>query len=132
MHIIELCHGYYSTILYYTLARRRNSFFMIGEAVMVYYCEIFNRRSNNIFKGERAAEGGKLIIAVDIEGDLKDVDVSGVDAIAGASIVVKDSEVMGNTEYMAMLVQETIGGGLFCMETVEDYPLDHNLLVEGV
>lgn len=60
----------------------------------------------------------------------EDVDTSGVDAIAGASIVVKDGEVMGNTEYVAKVIQQTVGGDLFRIETTEQYPLDHDPLVD--
>ena len=60
----------------------------------------------------------------------EDVDPEGVDAIAGASIVVSDEEVMGNVEYMASIIQETVGGDLFQIETVQQYPLDHDPLVD--
>lgn len=60
----------------------------------------------------------------------EDVDTSGVDAISSASIVVQGGEVYGNTEYVAKIVQETIGGDLFRIETTEDYPLDHDPLVD--
>lgn len=60
----------------------------------------------------------------------EDVDTEGVDAIAGASIVVRDGIVMGNVEYMASVIQETVGGDLFQIETVEQYPLDHDPLVD--
>lgn len=60
----------------------------------------------------------------------EDVDISGVDAIAGASIVVREDEVMGNTEYVAKVVQQTIGGELFWIETAQQYPLDHDPLVD--
>ena len=60
----------------------------------------------------------------------EDVDTEGVDAVAGASIVVRDGEVMGNVEYMASVIQETVGGDLFRSETVESYPLDHEPLVD--
>ena len=60
----------------------------------------------------------------------EDVDTEGVDAIAGASIVVSDGEVMGNVEYMASVIQETVGGDLFQIETVQQYPLDHDPLVD--
>lgn len=59
----------------------------------------------------------------------EDVNTSGVDAIAGASIVVKAEEVMGNTEYVAKIIQQTVGGDLFQIETVQQYPLDHDTLV---
>ena len=60
----------------------------------------------------------------------EDVDISGTDAVAGASVVVKDNEKMGNTEYVAKLIQQTVGGDLFRIETVEEYPLDHDPLVD--
>lgn len=60
----------------------------------------------------------------------EDADTEGVDAIAGASIVVSDGEVMGNVEYMASVIQETVGGNLFQIETVQQYPLDHDPLVD--
>ena len=60
----------------------------------------------------------------------EDVKVSENDAVAGASIVVKDEEKMGNTEYVAGLVQETVGGDLFRIEAKDAYPLEHDTLVD--
>ena len=60
----------------------------------------------------------------------EDVDIVGVDAVASASVVVKDGEKLGNTEYVAGLIQQTIGGDLFRIETTEPYPLDHDSLVD--
>lgn len=60
----------------------------------------------------------------------EDVSTEGVDAIAGASIVVDDDVVKGNTEYIAQIVQETIGGDVFQIETTEKYPLEHDTLVD--
>ncbi len=60
----------------------------------------------------------------------EDVDTDGVDAVAGASVVVSDGEKLGNIEYTAKLVQQTVGGELFRIETVQDYPLDHEKLVD--
>lgn len=39
-------------------------------------------------------------------------DVDTTDAVAGASIVVRDGEKLGNTEYVAKLLQETVGGDM--------------------
>ena len=61
---------------------------------------------------------------------LEDVDITGVDAVASASVVVKDGEKLGNTEYVAGLIQQTIGGDLFRIEITEPYPLDHDPLVD--
>ncbi len=60
----------------------------------------------------------------------EDVDTAGVDAVAGASIVVDNGQVMGNVEYMAGVIQQTVGGDLFQIETVQQYPLDHDPLVD--
>lgn len=57
-------------------------------------------------------------------------DVDTVDAVAGASIVVRENEKLGNTEYVAKLIQQTVGGDLFRIETVDAYPLDHDPLVD--
>ena len=73
------------------------------------------------------AKDGRVLIAYSMP---EDVDISGVDAISSASIVVQEGEVYGNTEYVAKIVQETIGGDLFRIETTEDYPLDHDPLVD--
>ena len=78
-------------------------------------------------KTENAKDGRVLIAYFSVP---EDVDTSGVDAVSGASIVVKDGEGHGNTEYVAKIVQETIGGDLFRIETIEDYPLDHDPLVD--
>ena len=60
----------------------------------------------------------------------EDIDTNGIDADYGASVVVKDEEVLGNMEYMALTIQDAIGGDLFRIETKEAYPLDHEPLVD--
>lgn len=60
----------------------------------------------------------------------EDVSTEGVDAVAGASIVVKDGEKLGNTQYVAQLIHDTIGGDLFRIETVSGYPLEHDALLD--
>lgn len=91
------------------------------------------QNTDNAQKGEglesdnASGESGVLIAYFSVP---EDVDISGVDAVAGASIVVHDGEKLGNTEYVAGLIQETIGGDLFRIETVEPYPLDHDPLVD--
>ena len=60
----------------------------------------------------------------------EDVDTEGIDADAGASIVVDDGQVKGNLEYTAGVIQQTTGGDLLRIETVDQYPLDHETLVD--
>ena len=59
----------------------------------------------------------------------ENVDTDGIDANSGASIVVKNKDVLGNMQYMAMTIREAIGGELFRIETKEKYPLEHETLV---
>lgn len=61
----------------------------------------------------------------------ENVDTSGVDSVAGASVVVRDGQALGNTEFMAGVIQNAVGGGeLFQIETVQQYPLEHEPLVD--
>lgn len=78
--------------------------------------------------GKNESTGSRILIAYFSMPE--DVDTSGVDAIASASIVVRDGERQGNTEFVAKVIQETVGGDLFRIETVQDYPLDHDPLVD--
>lgn len=55
---------------------------------------------------------------------------SDIDAIAQASVVIKGNEKMGNTEYIAKLIQKTIGGDLFRIETKDSYPTEHDMLLD--
>jgi len=78
--------------------------------------------------GKNESTGSRVLIAYFSVPE--DVDISGVDAVASASIVVRDGERQGNTEFVAKMIRETVGGDLFRIETVQDYPLDHDPLVD--
>ena len=80
--------------------------------------------------GKNESTGSRVLIAYFSMPE--DVDTSGVDAVSGASIVVRDGERQGNTEFAAKIIQETVGGDLFRIETVQDYLLDHDPLVDQV
>lgn len=75
-----------------------------------------------------AAAGSSILIAYFTMPE--DVDPAGADAVAGASIVVRDGEILGNVEYMAQTIQQAVGGNLLRIETVEEYPLEHEALVD--
>ena len=70
---------------------------------------------------------GKVLIAYFSMPEDRDVD--NVDAVSGASIVV-NNQVFGNVEYIANVINKTIGGNLFQIKTEEDYPLNHEALVD--
>lgn len=50
----------------------------------------------------------------------------GVDAVASASLIVKDDELYGNTQYIATLIQKATDGDLFLIETEDKYPADYD------
>lgn len=49
-----------------------------------------------------------------------------VDAVSSASLLRKDGELYGNTQYIATLIQQQIGGDLFLIQTEEKYPADYD------
>ena len=49
-----------------------------------------------------------------------------VDAVSSASLVRKDGELYGNTQYIASLIQQSTGGDLFLIETAEKYPVEYD------
>lgn len=69
--------------------------------------------------------GGNILIAY-----FSVPEADGVDAEAGASRVVVDGEVQGNTEYVARLIQQETGGDLFAIETEQQYPESHEDLLD--
>ncbi|SHI74638.1 Flavodoxin [Desulfosporosinus lacus DSM 15449] len=84
--------------------------------------------STDSSSGQSATKNSNILIAYFTMPE--DVNTAGVDAIASASIVVKDGKALGNTQYMAQVIQQTAGGDLFSIETVQQYPLDHDPLVD--
>lgn len=57
-------------------------------------------------------------------------ETAGVDAEAGASRIVIDGQVKGNIQFMAEAIAENVDGDLFRIETVQEYPGEHNKLVD--
>lgn len=49
-----------------------------------------------------------------------------VDAVSSASLLRKDGELYGNTQYIASLIQQATDGDLFLIETEEKYPVDYD------
>lgn len=57
-------------------------------------------------------------------------ETDGVDTVSGASRVVVDGQVLGNTQYIAQLIHQETGGDLFRIETVQEYPGSHDALLD--
>lgn len=54
---------------------------------------------------------------------------TGTDTVAGASRVVRDGVLYGNVELVANLIAQGTGADLFAIETVQEYPADHDELI---
>lgn len=54
-----------------------------------------------------------------------------MDASSGASRVVTDGKVMGNTRYVASIISEAVDGDLFEIKTVHTYPASHKALIDA-
>lgn len=58
-------------------------------------------------------------------------ETDGVDASSGASRVVANGKLYGNTEYIAHIISEATGGDLFALKTEQAYPGTHKELVDA-
>lgn len=58
------------------------------------------------------------------------METDGVDTVAGASRVAVDGEVLGNNQYIAQIIRQQVGGDLFPIETVQEYPTTHEPLLD--
>lgn len=57
-------------------------------------------------------------------------ETDGTDTSSSASRVATNNGVVGNTEYIANIIQENIGGDIFQIETQQTYPGTHDRLLE--
>ena len=55
----------------------------------------------------------------------------GTDAVTGASRVVSDGKLYGNTEYVAHIIGEATGGDLFAIRVERTYPSPHKELINA-
>lgn len=69
--------------------------------------------------------GGNILVAY-----FSVMETDGVDTVAGASRVAVDGEVLGNNQYIAQIIQREVGGDLFSIETVQEYPTTHEPLLD--
>ena len=76
--------------------------------------EIVSER--RIESAANAVNGKSLVVYFSVP------ETDGVDASSGASCVLSDGEVMGNTQYVAAIISEATGSDLFEIKTVHTYP----------
>lgn len=73
-------------------------------------------------------EGGKTLIVYFSMPETTDPD--NMTQEEDNSTVVINGEVLGNTQYVAYVIQENIGADIFCIEPETPYPTDHDTLVD--
>ena len=54
-----------------------------------------------------------------------------MDASSGASRVIANGKLYGNTEYIAHIISTTTGGDLFAIQTERTYPSPHKALIDA-
>lgn len=58
-------------------------------------------------------------------------ETDGVDAVSGASRVLVNGKVVGNTQYVASIISEATGSDLFEIKTERTYPGTHKALIDA-
>lgn len=76
--------------------------------------------------GDTASAGGGTVLVAYFSV----METDDVDTVAGASRVAVDGEVLGNNQYIAQMIQQQVGGDLFSIETVQEYPTTHGPLLD--
>lgn len=72
-----------------------------------------------------SAAGDNILIAYFTRANNVDT-MDGVDAVTSASINLRNEEYVGNTELLALWIQEKVGGDLFSIEVEEPYSSDYD------
>ncbi|WP_320997586.1 flavodoxin [Enterocloster bolteae] len=85
----------------------------------------FTRLDNTDAELEEILQGGGPY------GSLGDsLEGADLDAVSSASIQQIDGEVQGSTEAVARMIQENVGGDLFSIQTIQNYPVDYDTLID--
>lgn len=58
-------------------------------------------------------------------------ETDGVDTSSGASRIISDGKIMGNTQYIASVIGEATGSALFELKTAHTYPGSHKGLLDA-
>lgn len=95
-------------------------------------CSSDNERDNTVDTSQsqegaidKALSADKILITY-----FSVTETDGTDTSASASRVATENGVVGNTEYVAHIIQQEVGGDLYRIETVQNYPQTHDPLLE--
>lgn len=67
-------------------------------------------------------ENSNILVAYFSLSGNRDYPEEGIDAVASASLEIRDGQFMGHAEILAMAAQKATGGKLFFIEVVDKYP----------
>ena len=85
--------------------------------------------NQNVLRGEKLNLDGKiLIVYFSRVGNTNFPDK--VDAVSGASLMLDDKKIIGNSQMIADLVQSIVGGDIFAIQTEKIYPADYGETVQ--
>ena len=76
-------------------------------------------------RGVRGNKGKSLVVYFSVP------ETDGMDASSGASRVLSNGKVMGNTQYAASIISEATGSDLFEIKTTHTYPGSHKALIDA-
>ncbi|MGN1032056.1 MAG: flavodoxin [Intestinibacter sp.] len=86
-----------------------------------------DQSSGNTSENKVNSSGSNVLIAYFTLPEAVDDDS---DTVSSASIVKTEDRVVGSTEYIAKMIQNSIGGTLFEIETEKQYSKEHDSLVD--
>ncbi len=84
-------------------------------------------KTENISSEPQAAEAKALVVYFSVPETTNPNNMTGEEA---NSTVIINGEVLGNTQYVANVIQRNTGGDIFRIEPETPYPTDHRTLVE--
>lgn len=74
----------------------------------------------------KLSTGGKILITY-----FTWPEPDGTDANTGASRIISNGQLYGNTEYVAHIISEVTGGDLFAIKTERSYPSSHQAVIDA-
>ncbi|MCC8171577.1 MAG: flavodoxin [Parabacteroides sp.] len=104
---------------------------LLGSALLWVHAETENNREipvkSAIVENTATVQvGGKVLVTY-----FTWPEPDGTDANTGASRVISNGKLYGNTEYIAHLIREATGGNLFAIKTERTYPSPHRALIDA-
>ncbi len=86
------------------------------------------KASGEQYSAQRTVKGKKEKVLV-VYFSVPETD--GMDAASGASRIIIEGKLMGNTQYVASVIAEATKGDLFEIKTIRTYPSSHKALVDA-